>query len=161
QRVARSFRRAARSYNRLVRRLREQLEARGRGQEFAELSNPWAAEDAVAPLLERGELAQAVKEYDGLRTSYDGVSQWLLGLEYGRLERWRGQAAGPGGAKPKLAVVTVSGGANRSALWTVFVLDTLECELGAGGRPFAPHVRLITGASGGMVGASYWVATLD
>ncbi len=63
-----------------------------------------------------------------------------------------------GDEPPKLAVVAVSGGAARAAFWTARVLDELEQteEL----RPFPDHVRVVTGASGGMVGAAHWVATL-
>ena len=37
----------------------------------------------------------------------------------------------------------------------------LERELDASDIPFTQHVRVITGASGGMVGASYYAATLQ
>jgi hypothetical protein len=58
--------------------------------------------------------------------------------------------------KPKLAIVTVSGGGIRSAVWTSTVLRRLESEV----TDFPYHTRMITGASGGMVGAAYYVATL-
>ena len=58
--------------------------------------------------------------------------------------------------KPKLAVVCVSGGGVRAAVWAA-VLTRLE-EAYAN---FPYHVRLVTGASGGMVGAAYYVATLN
>ncbi len=65
-----------------------------------------------------------------------------------------GPAPRPG--KPRLAVIAVSGGALRAALWTTFVLDKLEQEL----PRFPCHVRVISGASGGMLGATYFSATL-
>ena len=65
-----------------------------------------------------------------------------------------------------MALIATSGGANRASLWTAVVLDTLEKDpqLGAaptGGSQFPRHVRLIFGASGGMVGAAHYVATLQ
>ncbi len=59
----------------------------------------------------------------------------------------------PAGERPRLVVVSVSGGALRSALWVAIVLDRLEQDLPGFGR----HVRLITGASGGMLGAAYYL----
>jgi hypothetical protein len=62
------------------------------------------------------------------------------------------------GPRPVLAVVAVSRAAYRAALWTACVLDRLEREPGL--KDFAAHVRVITGASGGMVGAAYGAASL-
>lgn len=64
--------------------------------------------------------------------------------------RWKGR-------KPKLVIVTVSGGGIRASVWTSVVLRKLETTLGA---DFPYHIRLITGASGGMVGGSYYVTSL-
>ena len=69
-------------------------------------------------------------------------------------------------APPKLAVVCVSGGALRSAVWTAVVLQHVERTIGAKtdakGRPvrFADQLRIITGASGGMLGTAAYVARL-
>ena len=61
--------------------------------------------------------------------------------------------------RPKLVMVAVTGGAYRSAFWTAAVLDKLDLlsrtDLELSG--LTDHIRLITGASGGMVGASYFV----
>lgn len=65
-------------------------------------------------------------------------------------DRWRGR-------KPKLVIVTVSGGGIRASVWTSVVLRKLEATLGS---DFPYHIRLITGASGGMVGGSYYATTL-
>ena len=67
------------------------------------------------------------------------------------LPRWLARV-GPG-PKPKLAVVTVSGGALRSAYWTRVVLGRIEEEI----PDFGAHLRVIAGASGGMLGAAYYV----
>jgi hypothetical protein len=65
-------------------------------------------------------------------------------------DRWQG-------SKPKLVIVTVSGGGIRASVWTSVVLRKLEATLGS---DFPYHIRLITGASGGMVGGSYYAMTL-
>jgi len=55
--------------------------------------------------------------------------------------------------KPKLVILNTSGGGLRSALWTFTVLmncdELMENQLGN-------HLQMITGASGGMVGAAYY-----
>ena len=59
--------------------------------------------------------------------------------------------------RPKLAIVVASGGAARSAIWTVVVLDAIERRI-----PGVPRgLRLVTGASGGMVGAANYVTRLN
>jgi hypothetical protein len=65
------------------------------------------------------------------------------------------------GHKRPMVVVCASGGGIRAAAWTLAVLEQLEQELAAHGIAFPYYVRLVTGASGGMVGASYYVATLQ
>lgn len=64
---------------------------------------------------------------------------------------------------PKLIVIAVSGGGIRSAVWTAVVLEGMEQEMP--GKPgqavFRNHIRLFTGASGGMVGASLYVADFE
>jgi|GEM_PF-3302969 len=56
--------------------------------------------------------------------------------------------------KPKLIVIATSGGGIRAAVWTSVVLHDL-----ASLPDFMSHVRIITGASGGMVGAADVVAS--
>jgi hypothetical protein len=53
--------------------------------------------------------------------------------------------------------VATSGGGIRAAAWTAHVLSRLE----GGVAGFHRYVRLITGASGGMVGAGAWAAGLE
>jgi hypothetical protein len=55
--------------------------------------------------------------------------------------------------KPKLVIVNVSGGGSRSALWSFLVLRQLD-SLTQG--DFSNSMHMITGASGGMIGASYY-----
>jgi hypothetical protein len=73
------------------------------------------------------------------------------------LEAWRDRHELPPGEKPKLAVIAVSGGGLRAAIWTSSVLVELEQRM----PEFPYQVRVITGASGGMVAAAHWVATLE
>jgi len=54
--------------------------------------------------------------------------------------------------KPKMVLFCVSGGGLRSAIWSMKVVQTADSLLE--GR-LMPHTVLITGASGGMIGASY------
>jgi hypothetical protein len=69
-------------------------------------------------------------------------------------ERW--QQRHPG-TKPRLVIVCTSGGGIRAAVWTTVVLEGLE-ETVPGLRD---HIRMITGASGGMVGAGLYVADFE
>lgn len=55
--------------------------------------------------------------------------------------------------KPKLIIVNTSGGGSRSALWTFTVLQ--HCDKETNGK-LSKHLQMITGASGGMVGAAYF-----
>jgi predicted acylesterase/phospholipase RssA len=76
------------------------------------------------------------------------------------LQRWRDLVASrmePGEPKPKLAILAVSGGSIRSGVWTAKVLTELEQQIPG----FPHHLRLITGASGGMIGASLYAADLQ
>ncbi len=66
------------------------------------------------------------------------------------LQAWKAQT---GQEKPKLVIVNTSGGGSRSALWTTLVLNELD---EATENQFGNHTQMITGASGGMVGASYY-----
>ncbi|MCL4857117.1 MAG: patatin-like phospholipase family protein, partial [Flavobacteriales bacterium] len=55
--------------------------------------------------------------------------------------------------KPKLVFINTSGGGSRSSLWTFFSLQYLDSL--TNGNLFT-HTHLITGSSGGMVGAAYY-----
>ena len=63
---------------------------------------------------------------------------------------WRHQPPRP------LIVLCASGGGLRSATWTAGILGRLDALPG-----FRAATRLVTGASGGMVGAAAWVALAD
>jgi hypothetical protein len=57
--------------------------------------------------------------------------------------------------KPKLVIVNCSGGGLRAAMWANYVLQ--ETNRDSKGAAFT-STHLITGASGGMVGAAYFRA---
>ena len=79
------------------------------------------------------------------------------------LRAFRGKHAGGTDAKPRLVVVSVSGGGIRASVWTAVVLEGLEKEFdGTGGKiAIRDHIRLFAGASGGMVGAGAYAANFD
>ena len=67
------------------------------------------------------------------------------------LNNWR--AKFPKEIKPKIVFVCASGGGQRSALWTLNTLQYVDNELNGA---LMNHSILMTGASGGMIGASYY-----
>lgn len=111
-----------------------QASHRVRLEELADGWAPGASEHLSHPLLRDAEILSAMRQ------------------------RWELQH-GPG-SKPKIVLIAVSGGGIRSALWTARVLEGLEQRLPGGAQQgaFRDHVRLITGASGGMVAAALYVA---
>ena len=66
------------------------------------------------------------------------------------LEHWKRST---GEEKPKLIIVNTSGGGLRSALWTFTVLSNADEILNS---KLSEHLQMITGASGGMIGAAYF-----
>lgn len=69
------------------------------------------------------------------------------------LEKWKAKHAGPG--KPKLIVINFSGGGLRAATWSMNVLQRLDTLMKG---QLMNNTVLMTGASGGMMGASYFRA---
>lgn len=55
--------------------------------------------------------------------------------------------------KPKLVILNTSGGGSRSAMWTFKVLQYMDSLTNKG---LSQHIQMITGASGGMIGAAYY-----
>ena len=55
--------------------------------------------------------------------------------------------------KPKLVIVNVSGGGSRSAMWAMTVMNNVD---NVTDNKLSNHTQMITGASGGMVGAAYY-----
>ena len=67
------------------------------------------------------------------------------------LERWKKRNNTP--HKPKLLIQCVSGGGQRAALWTVLAMQQADHTLRGN---LMDRMFMITGASGGMVGAAYY-----
>ena len=69
-----------------------------------------------------------------------------------RLGLWKNKNTADS-ANPPLVVVTVSGGGSRAAYWSFCALQYIDSM--TNDRLFK-NTTLITGASGGMIGAAYW-----
>ncbi|MFM2017379.1 MAG: hypothetical protein RL007_1035 [Bacteroidota bacterium] len=69
------------------------------------------------------------------------------------LERWYRKNSTPENPKPKLTVMTCSGGGIRSSLWTFYTMRYLDSITNG---LFMQSNALICGSSGGMVGAAYY-----
>lgn len=134
--------------------------------------------------------AAAIKQVaDSVELQNENRAQWIseiaagepasgktfVNTEQGILENWKKRAseeqlngavvASTTTEKPILVLVSNTGGGIKAQVWSTVVLQALEQHVstfdGKQGNPiFSRHVRLVTGASGGMVGAGYWVATL-
>lgn len=70
------------------------------------------------------------------------------------LKKWKQKNTDPAfpDKKPKLVFINTSGGGLRSSLWTFYTMQRID-SLSEG--KFMKSIQLITGSSGGMVGASY------
>lgn len=68
------------------------------------------------------------------------------------LENWKARASKVGDKKPTLIFLNVSGGGLKSALWTVEALQA--ADKASEGR-LLRNSHLITGSSGGMIGAAF------
>ena len=66
------------------------------------------------------------------------------------LENWRAKF---GKEKPKMVLVGVSGGGLRASVWTMRVLQHTDSLLNG---QLMNHTTVMTGASGGMIGATYY-----
>jgi len=100
-------------------------------------------------------------QYDSLATipdslKYDNIRSRMvqedtrLGIQ--RLEKWKKQAFKSKSGKPVLILLNVSGGGMKAALWTFGALQHTDEK--AKGR-LIQNTHLITGSSGGMIGAGY------
>jgi hypothetical protein len=78
--------------------------------------------------------------------------------EVTRLNTWRSKNGDTSIARPPLVIITVSGGGSRSTYWTFLALQHADSI--TGGKLFDNTV-LITGGSGGMIGAAYWREVQD
>lgn len=70
------------------------------------------------------------------------------------LENWKAkQPVDTAGGKPRMVLLCVSGGGQRAALWTMRALQQTDSLLNG---QLLDRTMLITGASGGIVGAAYY-----
>lgn len=69
------------------------------------------------------------------------------------LENWKKKWQARGVEKPKLVVLNVSGGGVRSALYTFNTLAEIDSSMNG---QLLQHTQLISGSSGGLIGASYY-----
>ncbi len=67
------------------------------------------------------------------------------------LNNWRSKF--PKNKKPKMLLVSASGGGLKASLWTMHVLQQMDRKTN---EQFFEHTTLISGASGGMLGAAYY-----
>lgn len=130
---------------------------------YDELAQPQArlysslhlARPQEAGLLEEEEVLGAWLER--MRAQPPRGAAWVLAPASGSAPQPGGEAPPcTPGPKPRMVLVATSGGGIRASAWTAHMLE--ELEAGVGG--FHRYVRLVTGASGGMVGAGAWVAGL-
>lgn len=71
------------------------------------------------------------------------------------LEKWKAnniQHSEATGEKPKMVLINTSGGGLRSSMWTFYSLQYTDSLLQG---ELLRHTQLITGSSGGMIGAAY------
>ncbi len=68
------------------------------------------------------------------------------------LNKWRLKNISANEKKPKLVLINAPGGGLRASLWTFYSLQYADSVLGG---ELLKHTELITGSSGGMIGAAY------
>jgi hypothetical protein len=75
-----------------------------------------------------------------------------LKIQIKSLDNWKSKVSKGMNKKPKLVILSVSGGGLRSALWTMKSVLTADSAMNG---ELLNNTHLITGSSGGMIGASY------
>lgn len=93
-----------------------------------------------------------VYDYDHVRATFN-PQRYRQDMESGiqRLNNWKARQDDT--SRPPLVIITTSGGGSRAAYWTFRSLQYMDSA--SNGRLFKNCV-LMTGASGGMIGAAYW-----
>lgn len=69
------------------------------------------------------------------------------------LDKWKVKSITSANGKPKIIIVNASGGGSKLACWTFACLQYLDYQLEG---KIMKNMHLMTGSSGGMIGASYW-----
>lgn len=109
---------------------------------------------SIAYGLDYHQSLEQVYHYSTLRSLFTPVRYNSdVATEKYRLDNWKHAVTNDTGKLPPLVVITVSGGGTRSAYWTFRTLQYIDSA--TGGKLFR-HTVLLTGASGGMIGATYW-----
>ncbi len=98
--------------------------------------------DAPPPAPTDGQPLELIRTAELLKTFHE--TTWASRPRNGK----------PQGGKPKLVIVATTGGGIQAAVWTAVVLEKLEKDMPA----FRDHIRLMTGASGGMQAAGLYAA---
>ena len=114
---------------------------------------PDIKDDQVAPEFKDDEL---ITETWLSRKQVNVNQRWIKHVKYVDCTTRGREESDP----PVLIVVTVSGGGIRAAYWTALVLQELEKSFAADDVYFPAHIRLVTGASGGMLAAARYVASI-
>jgi len=70
----------------------------------------------------------------------------------GILDQWRNKNISKEDPKPKLIMICTSGGGLRSALWAFHSIQHVDSLMDG---ELLKHTQLVTGSSGGLIGASY------
>jgi len=104
------------------------------------------------------EKEEPVYEYENLKQVFN-VQQYQQDkkAEEDRLSIWKTNLTRDN-SKPPLIVISVSGGGSRAAYWVFRVLQYIDSV--SNGK-LTTNTVLVTGASGGMIGASYWRSLHD
>jgi len=102
-------------------------------------------------------------DYEGERPAYtlDRIESFhndtVIGRDKALAERslvnWKENLADEGIAKPRMVLLSVSGGGLRSTLFTFRAMQALDSVLG--GR-LMQYTKFISGSSGGLIGAAYY-----
>lgn len=101
------------------------------------------------------EPAPYTEEYVRSINANDSLAQADFALTLEILNNWRKKNQTKSvlkREKPKLVIINTSGGGSRSALWTISSLAYADSVLGGG---LLDQTALISGSSGGMIGAAY------
>ncbi|MEM9046158.1 MAG: hypothetical protein AAGC81_15840 [Pseudomonadota bacterium] len=115
--------------------------------------------DIESALMDQSSGSRAVSKTGTALMRRDAVKRDPLAIDpIEALEAWKKRVA-PKGGKPRMLMVATSGGAYRASFWTAIVLDHLARDAKLSG--LLENVRLVTGASGGMVGGAYFTAMMN
>ncbi len=106
-------------------------------------------ENAARGLKYDGEkVAYSLHQLENLNSNTQQTADSLQVIEV--LDRWKRKQVKE---HPRMVILCVSGGGQRAALWSLNALHAVDSAMQS---QLMDHVALITGASGGMIGAAYY-----